>query len=143
MMIKYVNADSDNSNVSDKEMSDRIDKIRSELKALKMTVTDFLNNFDFDYEVDLDESGYPCWKLIDLQDAYLGSIGEDEFNSIGSIVDRLDIYYDDYLFDGEWIGDFEAEFNEIVKDNPRDWRIPYLYYILHPNELIIDKPLSK
>ena len=143
-MIKYVKADSDTFNVSEQEMSDRMDKIRGELKALKMTVTDFLNCFDFDYEVGSEvESGEPCWKLIDLQDAYLGNIGEDEFDSVESIVDRLDIYYDDYLFDGEWIEDYEAEFNEIVKDDPRDWRIPYLYYILHPNELIIDKPLSK
>lgn len=142
-MIKYVKADSDTSNVSEQEMSDRMDRIRSELKALKMTVTDFLNNFDFDYEVSSDEFDNPCWKLIDLQDAYLGNIGEDEFDSVESILDRLDRYYDDYLFDGEWIEDYEAEFNEIVKDNPRDWRIPYLYYILYPNELIVDKPLSK
>lgn len=132
-MIKYVKAD-----------FSTFDETLSKLpKMPKMTVSDFLDNFDFGYEVDLDESGNPCWKLIDWQGAYLGSIDEDEFNTVGSILDRLDIYYYDYLFDGEWIGDYEAEFNEIVKDNPRDWRIPYLYYILHPSELIVDKPLSK
>lgn len=109
----------------------------------KMTVTEFLNNFDFDYEVaqSEEELGEPCWKLIDLQDAYLGSIGTDEFFDIEGIVDRLDIYYDDYLMDGEWVESWDETLKEISAVNPRDWRIPYIYYIIHADELIVDKPL--
>lgn len=109
----------------------------------KMTVTEFLNEFDFDYEVKhSDEFDKPCWVLIDLQGAYLGNIGDDEFFDIETIVDRLDIYYDDYLMDGEWVENWEATLEELMKDNPRDWRIPYIYYILHADELIVDKSLS-
>ena len=116
-----------------------------DIQIPEMTVTEFLNNFDFDYEVvqSEEELGEPCWKLIDLQDAYLGSIGTDEFFDIEGIIDRLDIYYDDYLMDGEWVADWGEELKEISETNPRDWRIPYIYYIIHADELIVDKPLTK
>lgn len=110
----------------------------------KMTVSEFLNEFDFDYEVGYsDEFEKPCWKLIDLQDAYLGNIGDDEFFDIETIVDRLDIYYDDYLMDGEWVENWNDALKDISETSPSDWRIPYIYYVLHPDELIVDKPLTK
>ena len=84
----------------------------------KMTVSEFLNGFDFDYEVGYsDEFEKPCWKLIDLQGANLGGIEDDEFFSIDGIVDRLEIYYS-------------------------AWQIPYIYYVINPDELIVDKPYN-
>lgn len=110
----------------------------------EMTVSEFLNEFDFDYEVGYsDEFEKPCWKLIDLQDAYLGNIGDDEFFDIETIVDRLDIYYDDYLMDGEWVENWNDALKDISETNPSDWRIPYIYYVLHPDELIVDKPYNQ
>ena len=108
-----------------------------------MTVTEFLNEFDFDYEVEQSkEFDGSCYKLVDLQGAYLGDIGDDEFFDIETMVDRLDIYYDDYLMLGEWVADWNDALKDISENDPRDWRIPYIYYILHADKLIVDKPLS-
>ena len=111
----------------------------------KMTVTDFLNTFDFDYEVGYsDEFEKPCWKLIDLQGANLGGIEDDEFFGIDGIVDRLEIYYDDYLLDeNESSDDYTELLDEMINADPSAWQIPYIYYVLHPDELIVDKPLTK
>ena len=111
----------------------------------KMTVTEFLNEFDFDYEVvQSEEFDGPCWKLTDLQYANLGNIEEEEFFDIVSIVDRLETYYDDYILEvGATSDDYNVLLEEVIKEDPNDWRIPIIYYILHPNELIVDKPLSK
>lgn len=61
-----------------------------------MTLTEFLNYFDFDYEKD--ENGN--YRLIDLQRANLGGIEQEEFNSIPEIIDRLGTYYTDYIYRG-------------------------------------------
>lgn len=39
------------------------------------------------------------WSLVDLQGANLGNIEEDEFVSATGIIDRLDVYINDYFFD--------------------------------------------
>ena len=111
----------------------------------KMTVTEFLNGFDFDYEVGYSEEfETPCWKLIDLQGANLGDIDDDEFFGIDGIVDRLEIYYDDYLlYENESSDDYNELLDEMVKADPSAWQIPYIYYVIHPDELIVDKPLTK
>ena len=111
----------------------------------KMTVSEFLNGFDFDYEVGYsDEFEKPCWKLIDLQGANLGGIEDDEFFSIDGIVDRLGIYYDDYLlYEDESSDDYNVLLDEMIKADPSAWQIPYIYYVIHPDELIIDRPLTK
>lgn len=56
--------------------------------------TDFLHTMDFGLCKETD--GYA---LIDYQGAYWGNIAEDRFDSAESIVDRLDIYIDDYFLD--------------------------------------------
>lgn len=61
-----------------------------------MSLSEFLNYFDFDYEKD--ETGN-YW-LIDLQGAYLGNIGDESFSSIPEIVNRLETYYTDYIYRG-------------------------------------------
>lgn len=55
---------------------------------------DFLHTMDFGLCKESD--GYA---LIDYQGAYWGDIAEDRFDSAESIVDRLDIYIDDYFLD--------------------------------------------
>ena len=64
-----------------------------------MKLTDFLNEFDFDYVVY--DSGY--LGFIDLQGANLGDIESDRYtndrNGVIGMVDRLDIYYRDYIFE--------------------------------------------
>lgn len=111
----------------------------------EMTVSEFLNGFDFDYEVGYsDEFEKPCYKLIDLQGANLGDIEDDEFFGIDGIVDRLEIYYDDYLLDeDESSDDYNVLLDEMIKTDSNAWQIPYIYYVLNPDELIVDKPLTK
>lgn len=62
-----------------------------------MTLRQMLNQVDFDAE--LDENGEI--RLIDLQGAYLGDIGDCRYkadkSSIPFIVDRLEIYWNDYF----------------------------------------------
>ena len=116
-----------------------------DIQIPKMTVTEFLNAFDFDYEIGYsDEFEKPCWKLVDLQGANLGGIEDDEFFSIDGIVDMLGIYYDDYLlYEDESSDDYNVLLDEMINADPSAWQIPYIYYVLHPDELIVDKPLTK
>jgi hypothetical protein len=80
----------------------------------KMSLRELLNYVDFDYEIikndgedytDEYERGIDLIRLIDLQDVYLGDIAEfrvrvDEKLAIDSIIDRLDIYWNDYVITG-------------------------------------------
>lgn len=69
----------------------------------QMTLTDFLNYFDFDYCL-YDNGKEKNIGLIDLQKANLGDIEGDRYEAsedgVKSIIDRLDIYYEDYIFNG-------------------------------------------
>ena len=79
----------------------------------KMSLRELLNYVDFDYEIiknngedytDEYERGVKLIKLIDLQGAYLGDISDFsvELNSesaIQDIVDRLEIYWNDYVIE--------------------------------------------
>lgn len=78
-----------------------------------MTLLEFLEYFDFEYR--LYDDGSEKWiGLIDTQNANLGGIEEERFPNdefgVEMILDRLDIYYEDYIFnDLQWI--FEHECN--------------------------------
>lgn len=77
----------------------------------KMSLRELLNYVDFDYEIvkndnedytDEYECGVELIKLIDLQGAYLGNIADyrvrvDFKLAIDCIIDRLKIYWDDYV----------------------------------------------
>lgn len=64
-----------------------------------MFLIEFLAGFDFSYETDRDREGSKVFRLIDNQGANLGGIEEEDFYSIEQIVDRLDIYYHDYIYE--------------------------------------------
>lgn len=77
----------------------------------KMSLRELLCYVDFDYEIikndnedytDEFERGVELIKLIDLQDVYLGNIAEFRVeakykNAIFCIIDRLNIYWNDYV----------------------------------------------
>lgn len=67
-----------------------------------VTLTEFLNYFDFDYC--LYEGEEVMIGLIDEQGANLGDIQSDRFENskkgIRNIVERLETYYSDYVFSG-------------------------------------------
>ena len=75
------------------------ESLNEEVKITPMTLTEFLNEFDFGVHKMRDKSGEIVYKLEDFQKANLGNIEDEKFYSVDSILDRLDIYYNDYLLD--------------------------------------------
>lgn len=53
---------------------------------------------DFELEIDKDENGDKVFKLVDDGMANLGDIESDEFYNLASVIDRMEIYHDDYYF---------------------------------------------
>lgn len=114
-----------------------------------MNLAEFLDCFDFRYEKiqndfkdpENDDEG-EVYILIDNQCANLGGIEDERFSTIPAIVDRLDIYYNDYIY-----RDLEEEFGlfgtaeelfkqlEQIDDKQQEGHYSLLYYILNPNEL--------
>lgn len=76
-----------------------------------MFLSEFLNYFDFDYKVVNGQI-----RLVDLQEVYLGDIGECRYgfsdDDKASLVDRLDIYIKDYVTD-----DLEEQLKEAGVEN--------------------------
>lgn len=74
-----------------------------------------------DYNVRTDERGH--WSLIDNQGANLGDIESDRFENASQILERMDIYIDDYI-----ITDIEelAEENNINLSDWESWGWDYL-----------------
>lgn len=54
---------------------------------------DLLDLYEFDLA--LDEENY--WRVIDRQGGNIGGIEQDQFNTIADIVDRMEIYHNDYI----------------------------------------------
>ena len=119
------------------------------MKRQKMNLAEFLDYFDFSYEKiqndfkdpENDDEG-EVYALIDNQHANLGDIENERFSTIPAIIDRLDIYYVDYIY-----RDLEEEFGlfgtneelfkqlEGIDDERQEGHYSLLYYILNPEEL--------
>lgn len=63
-----------------------------------MTLQEFLQEFDFGYHLVENEEHKIVIKLDDMQGANLGGIEDEEFSCIDGVIERLDIYYQDYIF---------------------------------------------
>lgn len=72
---------------------------------------DMLDLYEFDLAVD--DEGF--WRVVDRQSANLGGIEQDKFETLASIVDRMDAYHNDYI-----IEDLEKCFPEIEYSNWED-----------------------
>lgn len=118
-----------------------------------MTLTEFLNNFEFDYCLYKDGNRISIG-LIDLQNANLGDIKSERYqlneSGVLSIIDRLDAYYQDYIFTGlsnslkeEYGVDIdENNWEEIyhkIKELNLDWDMDIMPYIFGDKKLKIDK----
>lgn len=79
------------------ERSENDESLNEDFKPYLMTLREFLNEFDFDVYKSKDDNGEVTYKLRDTQGANLGDIESESFYDIDSIVDRLDIYYNDYI----------------------------------------------
>lgn len=79
-----------------------------------MTLTDFLSIFEFDYTIITSNDNMKYLKLIDLTGANLGDIESECFDISNegflAIIDRLDNYIQDYIFD-ELSEDLETKYN--------------------------------
>lgn len=112
----------------------------------EMTATEFFDYFDFSIYKSINCDGDICYKLKDNQYANLGDIESDEFVSIEWAVNRLDMYYNDYIIrdledlrpEIELRGNYENIYNTIkdIEDNYLEYHKTLLYYILNPNKII-------
>lgn len=113
-----------------------------------MTLREFLELFDFDYKITKNKDEEKIIKLIDLQNANLGDIESEEFNNTLEVIDRLDIYYHDYLYtdiceeygyNGE---ECYSDILEFTKQNDLPHK-EYVYYIVYPEELVVEEFVEK
>ena len=104
-----------------------------------MFLSEFLNEFDFGYETSRDREGTKVYRLIDNQCANLGGIEDEDFYSIMQIVDRLDIYYHDYIYEDireEYGYEGDEDYGEIL-----EWlreNHPELKYLIELVGCIVD-----
>lgn len=100
----------------------------TEIIAAINTVKDILDLEDFDVDVvevaDGDWGTSLEFKLIDKQGGNLGNIESEQFDNLASIIDRLDIYHNNYLYKS-----FEERKNagEVIERN--DWDRKILMFI--------------
>ena len=81
------------------EMPNVEEKLNEGVNIEPLTLKEFLHEFDFDVYKMKNANGETIYKLVDDQGANLGNIESEEFHSVDDIVDRLDIYYNDYLIE--------------------------------------------
>lgn len=97
------------------------------------TFNEFLELIEFSlvkHKNEFEEGDY-IWSLIDLQGANLGDIQSDRFKDAVGIVDRLEIYINDYFID-----DIENLLAE--KGIPVTWGSDYQEYIDNAKDLLPD-----
>ena len=72
---------------------------------------DMLDLYEFDLAVD--NEGF--WRVVDRQAGNLGGIEQEQFNTLADILDRMEVYHNDYI-----IEDLEKCFPEIEYSNWED-----------------------
>lgn len=123
-------------------------------KENPLTLTEFLNHFDFDYVVYQDDT----IGLIDLQKANLGNIEDERFynnrDGVFDIIERLGIYYEDYIFEPiqEMLQDEHnidtsrmnwKELYKIIQALGLNYDMDILPYIFFKKELVLDSDTKK
>lgn len=75
-------------------------------------VLEILTDMDFELLVGTNEDGDLVLKLHDVQGANLGGIEAEEFNDFDEVIDRLDMYFYDYI-----VSDLEELFADKIAPN--------------------------
>lgn len=83
-----------------------------------------LNVYEFELMIDINKDMESIFRLRDMQEANLGNIEQEEFYSLGDIIDRLDIYHNDYIYTP--LEDRKMAKEKIKKD---DWDIVAKRYL--------------
>lgn len=119
-----------------------------------MTLRELLKEIDFNYEVENGDI-----RLIDEQGAYLGGIDEERWTaeqaSVPTIIDRMEIYWNDYVYDGIVNSSVNSDGKELegYKDNGsyeellrycevhdiKNCLTQILYYIVNPDEVVFEE----
>jgi hypothetical protein len=122
-----------------------------------------LSIIDFDYEITKENQ----IALIDKQGVYLGGIDQERWDITNDvciqIIDRLDMYFTDYIyddiieeckkcfdnedpFDGDWklmwLWLLDAE-REKIPNTISKFEISIVYYILNPEDLIVEEMVKE
>ena len=119
-----------------------------------MTLREFLCFFDFDYIIHYGDDSERYIQLIDLQCADFGDIESEKFDASSSgivcIIERMDTYYNDYIFTGlseSLHEDYQIEIDKDdwhkiytkLKELNLDWDMDILPYIFGDKKLCIDE----
>ena len=124
-----------------------------------MTLRQMLNVVDFDYKITTENQ----IALIDKHGANLGGIEQERWNITNDvcmlIIDRLDMYFTDYIyydiieeckdcfdnedpFDGDWklmwLWLLDTE-REKIPNTISKFEMSVVYYVLNPTDLIIEE----
>lgn len=106
-----------------------------ELKQEKIVkfFKEMLNVYEFDLIINTYENAESVFRLKDLQGGNLGGIEQENFYTLQDIVNRLDVYHQDYIYK-------PLEEKENIKLNTNDWEIIAKKFIENEN---IEKVLKR
>ena len=106
-----------------------------ELKQEKIVkfFKEMLNVYEFDLIIDTYENAESVFRLKDLQGGNLGGIEQENFYTLQDIINRLDVYHQDYIYK-------PLEEKENIKLNTNDWEIIAKKFIENEN---IEKVLKR
>jgi len=54
--------------------------------------------YDFEIMIDINKNLENVFRLNDIQKGNLGGIEQEEFSTLADIIDRLDLYHQDYIY---------------------------------------------
>lgn len=85
-------------------------------RVSKIFFVQLLRQYDFDIYIEKDKYGKNIFKLKDLQGGNLGNIESEEFHNLADIIDRLNVYHEDYIDQP-----LEERINKGEKIENNDW----------------------
>lgn len=85
---------------------------------------ELLNVYEFSLEIDVNSDSENIFKLKDIQGGNLGEIEQEEFLTLGDILERMDAYHNDYIYNS--LQERESSNEKILKD---DWDLTAKRYL--------------
>lgn len=94
--------------------------------------TQILNQYDFEIIIDTDEISESIFRLRDYQKGNLGGIEQEKFYTLSDIINRLELYHQDYIYEPL---ESRQNNNEIIAKD--DWELIAKRYLEDDNVAII------
>lgn len=104
-----------------------------------MALSEFLDYFELDYAI---KDG--SFVIIDLVSSYINDIEREAFETITDIVDRLDIYYHDYIYKSvcelgyDGVEYYQDILEWLKKEYPDGYLLPCVKCIINPELITLD-----